>query len=144
VLGGRDDVGLGALQTTMPRRVAAFTSTLSTPTPARPITRSLGALAISAASDAAWPSARRAHSASASASREIGAGLELHDLAGRRSSSRPESAIGSATTQIGLLIRAAPPAARRAGVERLPRPVAPRWPKRSTSAGRPARPPSMM
>ena len=36
----------GVFITTMPRLVAASTSTLSTPTPARPTTRSLGALAI--------------------------------------------------------------------------------------------------
>ena len=39
----------GALATTMPRLVAASTSTLSTPTPARPITRSLLARSISSA-----------------------------------------------------------------------------------------------
>ncbi len=39
----------GALATTMPRWVAASTSTLSTPTPALPITRMLVALAISSA-----------------------------------------------------------------------------------------------
>ena len=38
----------GALATTMPRRVAASTSTLSTPTPARPITRRRWARSISA------------------------------------------------------------------------------------------------
>ncbi len=39
----------GAFATTMPLRVAASTSTLSTPTPARPITFSLVALAITSA-----------------------------------------------------------------------------------------------
>ena len=38
-----------ALQTTMPRRVAAATSTLSTPVPARPTTLSRSARAISSA-----------------------------------------------------------------------------------------------
>ena len=37
----------GAFATTMPRRVAAFTSTLSIPTPARPITLSRSAFSIS-------------------------------------------------------------------------------------------------
>ena len=40
----------GALATTIPRLVAAATSTLSTPTPARPTARSRVALAISPAS----------------------------------------------------------------------------------------------
>ena len=40
----------GALQTRMPRAVAASTSTLSTPVPARPITRSRVPAAISSAS----------------------------------------------------------------------------------------------
>ena len=40
----------GALATTMPRLVAAATSTLSTPTPARPITFSASARSISSAS----------------------------------------------------------------------------------------------
>ena len=39
----------GAFATTIPRRVAASTSTLSTPTPARPITLRLSAAAISSA-----------------------------------------------------------------------------------------------
>ena len=39
----------GALATTMPRLVAAGTSTLSTPTPARPITLSRSAFSISSA-----------------------------------------------------------------------------------------------
>ena len=39
----------GAFATTMPRRVAASTSTLSTPTPARPITFRFVATAISSA-----------------------------------------------------------------------------------------------
>ena len=39
----------GAFATTIPRRVAASTSTLSTPTPARPITFSLSALSMSSA-----------------------------------------------------------------------------------------------
>jgi hypothetical protein len=39
-------VDSGALATTIPRRVAASTSTLSTPTPARPITFSRSARAI--------------------------------------------------------------------------------------------------
>jgi hypothetical protein len=39
----------GALATTMPRLVAASTSTLSTPIPARPITFSRSALAMSSA-----------------------------------------------------------------------------------------------
>ena len=39
----------GALATTIPRLVAASTSTLSTPTPARPITRRLTARSISSA-----------------------------------------------------------------------------------------------
>ena len=41
----------GAFMTTMPRAVAAGTSTLSTPVPARAITRSLGAAAMSVAVD---------------------------------------------------------------------------------------------
>ena len=41
MLGRRDRRGVGAFATTMPRLVAASTSTLSTPTPARPITFSL-------------------------------------------------------------------------------------------------------
>ncbi len=40
----------GALQTRMPRAVAASTSTLSTPVPARPTTRRRSAAAISSAS----------------------------------------------------------------------------------------------
>ena len=55
----------GVFITTMPRRVAASASMLSTPTPARPITRSLGACAISASSTC---TALRTTSASASAS----------------------------------------------------------------------------
>jgi len=43
-------VDSGALATTIPRRVAASTSTLSTPTPARPITFSRSARSISPAS----------------------------------------------------------------------------------------------
>ena len=39
-------VDSGAFATTMPRRVAASTSTLSTPTPARPITLSRSARSI--------------------------------------------------------------------------------------------------
>ena len=39
----------GAFATTIPRRVAASTSTLSTPTPARPITFSRGACSITSA-----------------------------------------------------------------------------------------------
>ena len=39
----------GALATTIPRLVAASTSTLSTPTPARPITRSRSARSIRSA-----------------------------------------------------------------------------------------------
>ncbi len=39
----------GAFATTIPRLVAAGTSTLSTPTPARPITRSRSAFSISSA-----------------------------------------------------------------------------------------------
>ena len=39
----------GAFITTMPRALAAFTSTLSTPVPARAIARSLGAASIRAA-----------------------------------------------------------------------------------------------
>ena len=39
----------GAFATTIPRRVAASTSTLSTPTPARPITFRLSAFPISSA-----------------------------------------------------------------------------------------------
>ena len=39
----------GALATTIPRRVAAATSTLSTPIPARPITRRFSARSISSA-----------------------------------------------------------------------------------------------
>jgi hypothetical protein len=39
VLGGRDDRRLGRVRDDDPARVAASTSTLSTPTPARPITR---------------------------------------------------------------------------------------------------------
>ena len=42
-------VDSGAFATTIPRRVAASTSTLSTPTPARPITFSLSARSISSA-----------------------------------------------------------------------------------------------
>ena len=42
-------VDSGAFATTMPRRVAASTSTLSTPTPARPITFSFDAWSISSA-----------------------------------------------------------------------------------------------
>ena len=42
-------VDSGAFATTIPRRVAAATSTLSMPTPARPITLSLSARAISSA-----------------------------------------------------------------------------------------------
>ncbi len=43
-------VDSGALTTTIPRRVAAGTSTLSTPTPARPITFSRSAPSIRPAS----------------------------------------------------------------------------------------------
>ena len=43
-------VDSGAFATTIPRRVAASTSTLSTPTPARPITFSRSALSRTAAS----------------------------------------------------------------------------------------------
>ncbi len=43
-------VDSGAFATTIPRRVAASTSTLSTPTPARPITFSRSAFSINAAS----------------------------------------------------------------------------------------------
>ena len=39
----------GAFMTTMPRALAAGTSTLSTPVPARAMARSLGAASISAA-----------------------------------------------------------------------------------------------
>ena len=39
----------GELTTNTPRRVAAFTSTLSTPTPARPMMRNLGAASITGA-----------------------------------------------------------------------------------------------
>ena len=53
----------GAFITTMPRRVATSTSMLSTPTPARPITRMLLAASISAASAC---TAERTISASAS------------------------------------------------------------------------------
>ena len=49
VLGGRDDVRLGRIRDDDPRRVAASTSTLSTPTPARPITFSRVARAITSA-----------------------------------------------------------------------------------------------
>ena len=54
----------GVFITTMPRRVAASASMLSTPTPARPMTRSLGAFSISASSTC---TAERTTSASASA-----------------------------------------------------------------------------
>ena len=55
----------GVFITTMPRRVAASASMLSTPTPARPMTRSFGACSISASSTC---TALRTTSASASAS----------------------------------------------------------------------------
>jgi hypothetical protein len=54
----------GVFITTMPRRVAASASMLSTPTPARPTTRSFGACSISASSTC---TALRTTSASASA-----------------------------------------------------------------------------
>ena len=54
----------GVFMTTMPRRVAASASMLSTPTPARPMTRSLGACSIRASSAC---TAERTTSASASA-----------------------------------------------------------------------------
>jgi len=50
-------VGSGVFMTTMPRWVAASVSMLSTPTPARPMTRSLGADSRSLAS--AWTAERR-------------------------------------------------------------------------------------
>jgi hypothetical protein len=49
VLRGRDDGRLGRIATTIPRRVAAATSTLSTPTPARPITFRLSARSMTSA-----------------------------------------------------------------------------------------------
>ena len=55
----------GVFITTTPRRVAASASILSTPTPARPTTRSLGAFSISASSTC---TAERTTSASASSS----------------------------------------------------------------------------
>ncbi len=58
----------GVFITTMPRRVAASASMLSTPTPARPITRSFGACSISASSTC---TADRTTSASASASASV-------------------------------------------------------------------------
>ena len=64
----------GVFITTIPRRVAASASMLSTPTPARPITRSFGACSISASSTC---TALRTMSASASA---IAAGKSLRQL----------------------------------------------------------------
>ena len=69
----------GVFMTTMPRRVASAASMLSTPTPARPMMRSLGAAASRVAS--AW-TAERTIRASASAS----------------SAGRPPGAIWSAVT----------------------------------------------
>ena len=114
VLGGRDDVRLGGVADDDARRPSPRRRRrCRRRRPARPITRSLGA----ARDQRRVDRRRRAHDERLGARErraEIGAGLELDDLAGRGAgASRPESAIGSATTQTGLLIAATPPAARR-------------------------------
>jgi hypothetical protein len=96
----------GALQTTIPRRVAAATSTLSTPTPARPITRSASARAISSAST--WV-AERTTSASASPIAASSAARSSSEPSttspAPASSSMPAGAIVSATRIFGVIGR---------------------------------------
>ena len=105
---------VGELRTSTPRAEAAGTSTLSTPTPARPTTVSFGAAAKSAASTFValrTSSASASASAASSSSRETPG--EVDDLVARpaRSSSSPAGEIFSATT---TRLTPTPPRSRRA------------------------------
>src|ERR1051326_6581673 len=106
----------GALTTTMPRAVAASTSIVSTPAPARPMTRSLGA---DSSSVAVTRVSLRTSKASASGSSRANAARSPVTTRTRvccRSKARPSSATGSATSTSGssdkmLLSRGSEPSA---------------------------------
>ena len=98
----------GAFTTTIPRRVAASTSTLSTPVPARPITLSRSALSMRSAVTLV---AERTITASNSPMREVRAsgGQSIPSSTSSsfaRRSSIPASAIGSLTSTLTAAPRA--------------------------------------
>src|SRR5215471_13236842 len=97
----------GALSTTMPRRVAASTSTLSTPTPARPTTRSFMPAFKIAAVIFVWLRTTSAlnDGMSATSSRSPNPVLMVTSSArSRESSSTPRSEIGSEIRTFGEVI----------------------------------------
>ena len=96
---GRDRVRLRAFATTIPRFVAASTSTLSTPAPARPITFSRSARSISSAVTCVPERIRRASNSpirSRSSSSDISNPSSTSNSP--RNRSIPDSAIGSSTS----------------------------------------------
>ena len=114
---------VGALTTVIPARVAASSSTLSTPTPARPITWSRVPAAISAASTATWlrtisASYSPTMDRSASADRPVRTSTSWRS----RSATRPSGAIDSATR---IRIDARGVSVKRAGARPPPPPASP-------------------
>src|SRR6266513_449292 len=94
----------GALSTTIPRRVAVSTSTLSTPTPARPTTRSFAPAFKIAAVTLVWLRTTSAlnDGMSATSSRSLNPVLTVTSSArSRESSSTPRSEIGSEIRTFG-------------------------------------------
>src|SRR5579862_2729638 len=89
---------VGELMTSTPRRVAASTSMLSTPTPARPITCSLTPASISSlVTRVSLRTTSASYSAIALLSSSPANPRRTSTSAKRRSSARPSSAIGSVT-----------------------------------------------
>ena len=73
----------GVFMTTMPRRVAASASMLSTPTPARPMTRSLGAFSMRASSACTAERTTRASASARAAGKPVGQLVVRQDIPSR-------------------------------------------------------------
>ena len=98
----------GALSTTIPRRVAVSTSTLSTPTPARPTTRNL--LAAFSTSPVTFVSLRTINPVKSGIISISFSGLsfvclETSSMPSRKSSSTPRGEMESATRTLGSAMK---------------------------------------